>query len=75
MGGLEPRIETVSSDFSRAYLKQSDAVWIISYGVAALDIAAGDLVELPIDVSATVGAGWHDHQGRRPTDADRGVNS
>ena len=45
----------MSSDFSRAYLKQTDAIWIISYGVAALDIAAGDLVELPVDVTATLG--------------------
>lgn len=56
IGGLERRIETVSSDFSRAYLKQTDAVWIISYGVAALDIAAGELAELPVDVTATLGA-------------------
>ena len=55
IGALERRVETVSSDFSRAYLKQTDAVWIISYGVAALDIAAGDLVELPVEVSATLG--------------------
>jgi LysR family pca operon transcriptional activator len=55
IGAVERRIETVSSDFSRAYLKQTDAVWIISYGVAALDILAGNLVELPIDVSATLG--------------------
>jgi LysR family pca operon transcriptional activator len=56
IGALERRIETVSSDFSRAFLKQGDAVWIISFGVAALDLAAGDLVELPVDVSDTMGA-------------------
>ncbi len=55
IAGLERRIDTVSSDFSRAYLQQTDAVWIISHGVVALDLAAGDLVELPIDVSATLG--------------------
>lgn len=55
IGGLERRIETVSGDFSRAYLKQTDAVWIISHGVAALDLAAGDLVELEVDVTATLG--------------------
>ena len=55
IGAVERRIETVSSDFSRAYLKQTDAVWIMSFGVAALDMAAGDLAELPIDVSATLG--------------------
>jgi LysR family transcriptional regulator, pca operon transcriptional activator len=54
IGGIERRIETVSSDFSRAFLKASDAVWIISYGVVALELAAGDLVELPIDVSAAL---------------------
>ena len=46
----------MSSDFSRAFLKQTDAVWIISYGVAAPDLAAGDLVELPADMSDTMGA-------------------
>ena len=55
ISGLERRIETVSGDFSRAYLQQTDAVWIISYGVAALDIAAGELAELEVDVTATLG--------------------
>jgi LysR family pca operon transcriptional activator len=50
VGALERRVETVSSDFSRAFLKQTDAVWIISHGVAELDLAAGDLVELPADM-------------------------
>ena len=68
IGGLERRIETVSSDFSRAYLQQSDAVWIISHGVAALDIASGELVELPIDVSATLGpVGMTTRADDRPT--------
>ena len=71
IAGLERRIETVSSDFSRAYLKQTDAIWIISYGVAALDIAAGDLVELTVDVSATLGRGRHDDTRRRPAITDR----
>ena len=53
---LERRVETVSSDFSRAFLGQTDAVWIISYGVAALELASGDLVELPADMSDTKGA-------------------
>lgn len=68
IAGIERRIETVSSDFSRAYLRQSEAVWIISYGVAALDIAAGDLVELPIDVAATLGpVGMTTRADDRPT--------
>ena len=55
VGTIERRVETVSSDFSRAFLQCGDAVWIISYGVVALDLAAGDLVELPVDVSDTKG--------------------
>ena len=41
--------------FSRVFLKRTDAVWIISYGVAALDLAVGDLVELPANMSDTLG--------------------
>jgi LysR family pca operon transcriptional activator len=55
VGAIERRVETVSSDFSRAFLKRTDAVWIISYGVVALDLAAGVLIELPADVSDTMG--------------------
>jgi LysR family pca operon transcriptional activator len=55
IAALERRVETVSSDFSRAFLKASDAVWAISYGVVALELAAGDLIELPDDVSDTMG--------------------
>jgi LysR family transcriptional regulator, pca operon transcriptional activator len=70
VGALERRVETVSSDFSRAFLKQTDAVWIISYGVAALDIAAGDLVELPADVADTRGpVGMTTRADERPSPA------
>jgi LysR family pca operon transcriptional activator len=70
VGALERRVETVSSDFSRAFLKQTDAVWIISYGVAALDIAAGDLVELPADVADTTGpVGMTTRADERPSPA------
>lgn len=55
IGALERRIETVSGDFGRTFLKQSDAVWFISHGVVALDLAAGQLVELPVDMSDTTG--------------------
>lgn len=55
IGLVERRVETVSSDFSRALLARSDAVWIISYGVAALDLASGELVELPVDMRDTMG--------------------
>lgn len=49
------RIETVSSDFARAFLARTDAVWIISEGVVALDLAAGGLVALPFDTAITAG--------------------
>jgi LysR family pca operon transcriptional activator len=48
-------IETVSDAFGRAFLRQSDAVWIISAGVVANDIEAGVLVALPIDTDETKG--------------------
>lgn len=70
VGALERRVETVSSDFSRAFLKQTDAVWLISYGVAALDLAAGDLVELPADMSDTKGpVGMTTRADERPSPA------
>jgi len=49
-------IETVSDSFGRAMLRQSDAVWIISEGVVALDREAGELDVLPIDTAETRGA-------------------
>lgn len=55
VGAVPQRIETVSSDFARVFLERSDAVWIISYGVVALEIAAGALVELPADMIGTIG--------------------
>jgi LysR family pca operon transcriptional activator len=70
VAALERRVETVSSDFSRAFLKQTDAVWIISYGVAALDLASGDLVELPADMSDTKGpVGMTTRADERPSPA------
>ena len=70
VAALERRVETVSSDFSRAFLKQTDAVWIISYGVAALDLASGDLVELPADTSDTRGpVGMTTRADERPSPA------
>jgi LysR family pca operon transcriptional activator len=48
-------IETVSDSFARGYLRMSDAVWVISEGVVADDIAHGTLAELPVDTSDTLG--------------------
>jgi LysR family transcriptional regulator, pca operon transcriptional activator len=52
---LPNQIETVSDAFGRAFLKCSDAIWIISEGVVAGDISEGTLTSLPIDSSSTRG--------------------
>lgn len=49
------RIETVSDTFGRAFLRSSDAVWIISEGVVAGDIDDGILAALPIETDDTRG--------------------
>lgn len=49
-------IETVSDSFGRAFLRASDAIWIISRGVVSAEIASGEFVELPIDTGSTLGA-------------------
>lgn len=55
IGRLPDRIETVEPTFGRLYVRRSDAVWFISHGVVALDLAEGALVELPFDVEQTLG--------------------
>lgn len=52
---LPNQIETVSDSFGRAFVRASDAVWIISAGVVAKDIEDGLLSVLPIDTSETKG--------------------
>lgn len=49
------RIESVSGAFGRAYTSQSDAVWFISEGVVAREVAEGQLVCLPIGQGMTEG--------------------
>lgn len=53
--GHKQVIETVSDAFARTYVRNTDAIWFISEGVVANDIAEGQLVQLPIDLSETVG--------------------
>ncbi|OYD22653.1 pca operon transcription factor PcaQ [Oceanimonas baumannii] len=54
--GLPPdRIETISDSFSKEYIRQSDAIWIISRGVVAREIEEGELMELPLDTRETLG--------------------
>lgn len=52
---LPNQIETVSDAFGRAFLRKSDAIWIISEGVVAADISDGLLCALPIDTTDTRG--------------------
>lgn len=49
------RIETVSTAFAREVARRSDAIWIISEGVAAPDIRDGLLVKLPLDAGFSAG--------------------
>lgn len=55
VASLPSQIETVSDAFGRAFVRNSDAIWIISNGVVARDIADGVLAALPIDTSETKG--------------------
>ena len=49
------RIETVSGAFGRVHTARSDAVWVISAGVVANEIADGRLVRLPFSALGTEG--------------------
>ena len=62
---IPTQIETVSDSFGRAFVRQSDAVWIISAGVVADDMASGALVALPIDTTRHARPGRPDHAHRR----------
>jgi LysR family pca operon transcriptional activator len=54
---FQNRIETASPAFGRAVtMTDVNSVWIISKGVVADDIAQGRLVQLEIDMAATLGA-------------------
>lgn len=52
---LRDEVETVSNAFGRSYVRQTDAVWIISEGVVANDVAENQLALLPVDTAETVG--------------------
>lgn len=55
VASLPNQIETVSDSFGRAFVRSSDAVWIISAGVVAGDVEDGLLSLMPIDTSETRG--------------------
>ena len=55
VGEIANRLESVSGAFGRNYTRSTDAIWIISSGVVAHEIADGHLVALPFDTSITKG--------------------
>ncbi|MCE8008126.1 pca operon transcription factor PcaQ [Aestuariivita sp.] len=55
IAGLPNRVETVSGAYGRELARSTDAIWIISEGVVAADIAAGILRKLPVDAGLTAG--------------------
>lgn len=55
VAAMPDRIETVSNAFGHVYVRETDAVWIISYGVIAREVETGELIELPIDTSEAKG--------------------
>ncbi|MEW9807923.1 pca operon transcription factor PcaQ [Mesorhizobium sp. ZMM04-5] len=48
-------IDTVSDSFGRAFLRQSDAVWVISAGVVADELSGGAFAALPLNTGDTKG--------------------
>lgn len=48
-------IETVSTAFGKSFVKQSNAIWIVPYGVVADDIRKGHLSQIPINMKTTEG--------------------
>lgn len=56
MAPPEQAVETVSDSFGRAFLRSTDAIWVISRGVVAAELASGEFIELPIDTGSTMGS-------------------
>jgi LysR family transcriptional regulator, pca operon transcriptional activator len=55
LDAINGRIDTVSDSFGRAFVKRTDAVWIISEGVVHADLTEKQLAKLPIDTRETQG--------------------
>lgn len=55
LGEPARRVETVSNAFGRNFVRDTDAVWLISEGVVARDLADGTLAIVPIDTKETLG--------------------
>lgn len=56
LGWPEDRTESTSVAFSTSHLMASDAVWIISRGVALPAVQRGELAFLPVDTTTTLGS-------------------
>lgn len=56
IGDIPQQVETVSDSFGRAFVRQSDAIWIISRGVVGDELDEGSLRALPIDTTETLGS-------------------
>lgn len=56
LSGLRPMIETVSLALGRGLCLGSDALWFISQGVVAHEIASGEMIELPTGARFLSGA-------------------
>ena len=56
VSSLSAEVETVSNSLGRSYTLMTDAVWAISSGVVANDLAQGTLTSLRIDMRATRGS-------------------
>ena len=52
---LEDRIDTVSDSFGKEFIRNNDAIWIISRGVVAREISDNELAELPVESKETLG--------------------
>ncbi|CUH79005.1 pca operon transcription factor PcaQ [Tropicibacter naphthalenivorans] len=55
LGPFRDQIECVSGAFGRNYLRHAQALWFISEGVVAQDLADGRLLTLPLDLGLTAG--------------------
>ncbi|MBB94334.1 MAG: pca operon transcription factor PcaQ [Rhodobacteraceae bacterium] len=66
------QVETVSGAFGRVWVRRSDAVWIISAGVVANEIADGYLVQLPFETGMTTGSvGLMTRAGETPSPVEQ----
>ncbi|TDO98090.1 pca operon transcription factor PcaQ [Marinomonas balearica] len=54
--GIVDRIDTVSDSFGKEFIRNNDAIWVISRGVVAREIDSVELCELPIDTKETLSA-------------------